>query len=256
MKYELQKSVVASLDGKEIEIFPYLPYLLQDLWEIGASPDIIIKLLQKHNVLNSKSRILDLGCGKGSVSVNLAKTFGCFVHGIDALQEFINEANDWAKKYHVEALCDFEQGNIRKEISNLFNYDFVVLGSIGPVLGNVETTLKKVKCCLSGKGMIILDDGYIRKDSNYENPIYLKEKEFRQQIKNSSMKLIDETIIDTKDIEKSDAEIFKHIKNRTEELKQKHPEKSFLFENYLNAQSEENKVLETHIVCGTWLLQK
>jgi cyclopropane fatty-acyl-phospholipid synthase-like methyltransferase len=256
MNNDLQQSVVASMDGKEIEIFPFLPYLLQDLWEIGTSPELITSLLQKNDILNSKSNVLDLGCGKGVISVNLAKEFGCKVDGIDAIPEFINEAKRWAIKYQVDKLSNFWQGDIRKEIYQLRNYDLIVLGSIGPVLGNVETTLKKVKVCLNNQGMVLLDDGYIKRDSLYENPVYLNEEEFWKQIQNSEMKVIDQTIIDTNYIEESDTEIFHHIKIRAEELIHKNPEKTALFENYLKAQSEENEVLENHIICGTWLIQK
>jgi hypothetical protein len=42
---EIKKSVVDSLDGNNVELFQHLPYILQDLWEIGADPSIIVSLI-------------------------------------------------------------------------------------------------------------------------------------------------------------------------------------------------------------------
>ena len=76
-KTNLEKSVTRSLDGDNEDLFPYFAYLLQDLWEIGASPAIIKKLLRKNTDDKEKMQILDLGCGKGAVSIQLAKQFDC-----------------------------------------------------------------------------------------------------------------------------------------------------------------------------------
>jgi hypothetical protein len=44
----LEECVVAVMDGTDKELFPFLPFILQDTWEIGADPEIIINLTQKH----------------------------------------------------------------------------------------------------------------------------------------------------------------------------------------------------------------
>jgi len=44
----LEESGVASLDGEDAEIFPYLPYILQDIWEIGSDFEVIATLIRKH----------------------------------------------------------------------------------------------------------------------------------------------------------------------------------------------------------------
>jgi predicted RNA methylase len=83
----LEESVVAAMDGSERALFPYLPYILQDLWELGASPGEIIELVRKHANNYSRLRILDLGCGKGAVSIQLAKELNCSCLGVDAVKE-------------------------------------------------------------------------------------------------------------------------------------------------------------------------
>ena len=73
----LEECVVTAMDGSDKELFPFLPYILQDTWEIGADPEIIISLIQKHMHDFSNMNVLDLGCGKGAVSVMLANKLKC-----------------------------------------------------------------------------------------------------------------------------------------------------------------------------------
>jgi hypothetical protein len=43
----IEESIVIAMDGSDKELFPFLPIILQDLWEIGADPEAIIKLIRK-----------------------------------------------------------------------------------------------------------------------------------------------------------------------------------------------------------------
>ena len=97
----VKKSIIKSLDGLEFGLFPYLSYMLQDLWEFGASSEIIIDIIKRHGILNNDSKILDLGCGKGAVLIRLVKKFRCEGHGIDALPDFILHGNGIEQGYSV-----------------------------------------------------------------------------------------------------------------------------------------------------------
>ncbi len=44
----VEESVVTAMDGSDKELYPFLPYILQDAWELGADPDTIIGLVRKH----------------------------------------------------------------------------------------------------------------------------------------------------------------------------------------------------------------
>jgi cyclopropane fatty-acyl-phospholipid synthase-like methyltransferase len=169
----IDQSIIKSLDGTDKELLPFIPFLLQDLWEIGSSPEIINQLLLNHNCVDKQSKVLDLGCGKGAISVNMAKQFGCQVLGIDAMPKFIEEANYWSDKFHQSHLCTFEVDDIRQKTSELINFELIVLGSIGPVFGNIEITLNSVKSSLVANGYVILDDGYIPEDGDFKMKIIL-----------------------------------------------------------------------------------
>lgn len=252
----LEESVTIAMDGSDIELFNYLPYILQDLWELGSDPENIINLVQKYTKDYSKLKVLDLGCGKGAVSIKLAQKLKCKCLGIDAIKKFINEAIKKSEEYKVESLCKFEIGDIRIKVNELSGYDVIILGSIGPVFGNFYDTLSSITKCLKEDGFIIIDDGYIEDKSTFTHPLIQKKKLIFKQIFDAGMELIDEYIIKDQFIKETDEYIFEKVKNRCIELIKKHPDKRKLFDDYIKQQEYENIVLEKKIVCSTMVIRK
>lgn len=251
----LEECVVTAMDGTDKELFPFLPYILQDTWEIGADPEIIISLIQKHTSNLSNLNVLDLGCGKGAVSIMITNKLKCLCHGIDAVPEFIDEANKKAKEYSVNNLCKFEVGDVRIKIKTLRRYDVIILGAVGPVLGNYFSTLTALADNLNPDGVIIIDDGYIENGSDFTHPLILKRNELDKQIEAAGMQLVDEVIISKEKIKDSDDCIFTNLKKRCLELMEMHPEKHILFKAYIEKQEEENDVLENKVVCSTMVIK-
>jgi hypothetical protein len=64
MMKSIEESVVIAMDGTDKELFPYLPYILQDIWEIRADPEIVIRLIERHIINHDRLKIPDLGCEK------------------------------------------------------------------------------------------------------------------------------------------------------------------------------------------------
>ena len=252
----VEKSVVDALDGTDSNLFPYLPYILQDLWELGTSPEVVLDLVRKHTTNQSNLKVLDLGCGKGAVSIKLAKEFNCQCHGIDAVEEFIDEAKNKAKEFNVEECCSFERDDIRIRISDLKGYDVIILGAIGPVLGGYYSTLTKVSKCIEETGLIIIDDGYIDDESEYSHPSVEKRSVILKQISDADMKLVDEIIINKDEIKESGAYMYRSLKKRCQELIEIHPDERNVFVDYVKKQEEENEVLETKLICSTMLIGK
>lgn len=253
---DLKESVVESLDGSTLEIFPYLPYLLQDIREIGTDPLTVSEMLHDHVDDFMPIKILDLGCGKGAVSARLAKDYNCLVFGIDALPEFVESAKEFAIGMGVYHKCIFTQGDIRNEYQYYKDFDIVVLGAIGPVLGNLQETLLKVSGCLKERGLVVLDDGYIPENSKYKHEKCTTRSEFINQIHSSGFEIICENLFDPNQIEEQNEAIFSAIKTRTQELIYSYPEKVSFLSDYLRDQEVENEALENELVCGVWLLQK
>jgi SAM-dependent methyltransferase len=251
----IEESVVTAMDGTEKELFPFLPYILQDLWEIGADPDVIVNLICKHSNNFHNLKVLDLGCGKGAVSIKIAQKLNCMCHGIDAITEFIDFARNKAIEYKVDHLCNFEVADIRESIKTLPKFDIIILGSIGPVFGDYYFTLTVLSKCLDINGIIIIDDGYVENNSEYTHPLIQNQEAVHQQIKDSGMQLVDEFINSKDNIKDSDDYIFVKLKKRCNELIDKNPDKRQLFDNYIKKQEEENDVLENKIVCSTMVIK-
>ncbi|MDT3696229.1 MAG: class I SAM-dependent methyltransferase [Ignavibacterium sp.] len=252
----LEESVITAMDGSDIKIFPYLPYILQDLWELGAIPDTMIKLIKKHFTDYSNLKVLDLGCGKGAVSVKISQQLNCFCYGIDAVQDFITYARQKAKEYSVEQLCRFEVGDIREKVKYISGYDTIILGAIGPVFGDYFTTLNTLSDCLNETGIILIDDSYIEDSSEFTHPLIFKKSDITQQIEKAGMIISETDIFKIDDIKQTNDYMFDKLKARCYELIEKNPDKENLFIDYIKKQEKENVVLENKIIAVTLVIKK
>jgi cyclopropane fatty-acyl-phospholipid synthase-like methyltransferase len=251
---DVKNSVLESLDGTDPDLYPYLPYILQDLWEFGADPHSISSMIRQH-VPQKNLSVLDLGCGKGAVSVTVAKDIGCRVKGIDAVDDFIASANQYARQYGVSEQCSFETGDARSKIHEFHNYDIVILGAIGDVFGTLQETLTTVRSCLTPTGYVVLDDGYLKVETKKGCTRILTKSEFYQQITDAGFSILHEEIFPKDKLKKTDAMIFSPIEKRIGELVVRYPDKKDLFLDYLRSQEYENDMLENSLITGTWLLQ-
>jgi 2-polyprenyl-3-methyl-5-hydroxy-6-metoxy-1,4-benzoquinol methylase len=252
----LEESVVFAMDGSNRELYEFLPYIMQDLWEIGSDPAVILSLIEEHRDKTQPHSVLDLGCGKGVVSVKIAKKLGFFCHGIDGVPGFVDFAEMKAKEYGVSGLCKFEVGDIRERIRSLPAYDIIILGSIGPVLGDFFSTLTALSKCLKKNGIVILDEGFLKDDTNYTHALIRTRKEMISQFTSAGMTLAGQHVIQPIQLKKSNDYIFAKIETRCRELIKKYPEKKSVFLDYINRQKEENQLLETELVCATMVIRR
>jgi ubiquinone/menaquinone biosynthesis C-methylase UbiE len=61
--------------------------------------------------IDSKTKVLDIACGKGSTAFYLAEKYGCSVVGIDISEELIQEARNTCKKKRLDNKVKFIVGN-------------------------------------------------------------------------------------------------------------------------------------------------
>lgn len=253
----VEESVVTALDGgANLEIFPYLPYILQDLWEIGTDPETVISIIGRHFRSPEQVTMLDLGCGKGAVSVKVAHHHGSCCHGIDAIPSFIQYARDKAIEFGVEKLCHFEVGDIRKAVKDMPSADVILLGAIGPVLGDYESTLNILQPHLKENGLIIIDDAYIAEDSEFRHPLILPYLEMKRQVKNAGFQIVENLSLTEEEVVESEEPLFEPLKKRCLELAAQYPEKQSLFLDYIKQQEIEGDVNARHAVCTTLALKQ
>lgn len=249
---EIEEKLARSLTADTTGLIPYLPYLLQDLWELGSAPGEIAGLISEHIPVSGSTRILDLACGKGAVSVHLAVTFGCHIKGVDLTPEFIAYARMKAEEFSVDSLCDFRIGDISQSIIIERDYDVVILGAVGDVLGDSLETILKLKEAVKPGGYIVIDGAYKDHGSDQKYP---SRNVCLDIFRSAGVRLAAEKEADKDDLMASNRFNQEHITRRANELKALHPDKLDMFEGYIRSQQAECDELEGEITGVTWLLQ-
>ena len=149
--------------------------------------------------------------------------------------------------------------DINKSVSSETEYDIVIFGAVGNVLGSPRETLAKLKNTIKQGGYMILDEAYLinsSEDIKYKNYEYITHDEWLKIFEESGLKLILEIIPAKEEITDSNDHDMAFIEKRAEELKEKYPEKSSIFDGYVQSQRNECEDLEGNIEGVTWLLQK
>lgn len=246
----LADSIARAMDGADSRIVPFLPYILQDFWELGTDPEIVIDLVRRQAHDCSPLRVADLGCGKGAVSVRLASALGCRCLGIDGIPEFVDFAEAKAAEGGVARLCLFEVADIRERIEGLGRFDVIVLGAIGPVFGDYRATLGTLAPHLNEGGLVVLDDGFLPDGRGGGHPQVLERAEAMRQIAAAGMRLAEEVPIGPEAVRRQNETMFRGLEKRCLELMARFPERKAMFEDYVRGQVEVNEFLEGDVECA------
>jgi ubiquinone/menaquinone biosynthesis C-methylase UbiE len=209
-------------------------------------------MITRHIPISRQTRILDLACGKGAVSVNLARELGCKVKGIDIMPDFISFAVQKAREFGVDALCEFVAEDITESVEKERDYDIVILGAVGDVLGRPEETIALLKRTVKSDGHIIIDDAYGNEKSDSEHPT---REHWLDIFARAGVVLVDERVIEDDELASLNKEQQEWIEKRANELKVTIPGKAQLFDSYIHSQLAECKQLEDEISGVTLLLQ-
>ncbi|HSW57207.1 MAG TPA: class I SAM-dependent methyltransferase [Dehalococcoidales bacterium] len=247
-----REKLAKSLTAETTELIPFLAYLLQDLWELGSEPEDIVELITKNCPVSNKLGILDLGCGKGAVSIHLAKELGCKVKGIDIMPEFIDYAWRKAREHGVESFCNFVVEDINQSVEIEKNYDIVIFGALGDLLGNRLETILKLKEIVKPAGYIIVDESYSNNESDDKFPT---RETCLKTFKNAGVKLVAEKAIDNEKFAAINRYNQEQIIKRANELKLAHSDKTAMFDSYVESQQAECDELEGDLTGVTILLQ-
>ena len=261
MRKTTEEKLAGSLTAETTDLLPFLPYLLQDFWELGSDPYAMANLINRHVTVSENTRVLDLACGKGAVSVAVAEKLSVQVKGIDLIPEFIEVAGQKAAEHGVFDLCDFEVGDINEAVQALRGFDVVILGAVGDVLGNPHETLRKLAQTVKTGGYVLIDEAYLKdggkqEDMGYNNYEYLTENEWAALFAESGLTLVETIFASDMESESSDSDSgMAFITQRANELIEKHPDKKAMFEGYIRSQQSEYDDLESNLEAVLWLLR-
>ena len=148
----LRQSIADSIDAPP-EALPYIPEVFADLASLGSSPRQVTTWLAALN-LGPRHRVLDLACGKGAVSVALARRFACRVTAVDAFPPFIEAATALAARQRVAHLCQFHIADVRKPLPKPQRFDAALM--LG--LFDLETAAAILRPQVRPGGHYLLDD--------------------------------------------------------------------------------------------------
>jgi len=113
---------------------------------------IILNVISRY--LEPRKKILDIGCGAGTISLHLASK-GHTVCGIDISSNAIKSCRESAKKLGIEKNADFKVMNFPNKIPNE-KFNFILLIEVIEHLKNDSLALRKIYSLLSKGGIAII----------------------------------------------------------------------------------------------------
>lgn len=257
MVENLEKSISDSLETDQ-KLLPYMPFLLQDLWALGSSVDDIIAAISSLDLPAGKTHVLDLGCGKGAVSVQVASKFGYNVVGIDAMEPFLNIAREKAIEYRVADRCQFVNQDILDYVSSGRDFNMVILAALGGIFGSITDTVAALRTQIKSDGYILIDDGYLKSMERLDRNGYEYCRNYDETIRELSAhgdRIIKE-ISTTEFSIRINEEYQRTIEKRGQELIKGHPELEQDINEYIRLQAEECHIIDTLIEGMLWILQR
>ena len=226
---------------------------------MGSSPDKVVEMLKPLNLPQNNTRVLDLGCGKGAVSITLSKELGFKSVGIDACKPFLEEAKRRANQFNVSDLCRFEFGDIRNYVKIARDFDVVVYASLGNILGGFNEIVGQLRKIVRSNGYMIIDDGFLKTSekidrAGYEH--YVSYDETIVQLTSHGDKIMKEIQLTDEENREIGYGYLGVIKKRAAEIIIKKPELKEQINEYLRNQEIECEIIDKYFCGAIWLLQK
>ena len=239
-------------------LLPFVPELLQDFDELGSDADLIAEVLADLNLPKS-AKVLDLGCGKGAVSVEIATELGVSVLGIDLFKPFIPLCEERALKAGVSHLCTFQHGNILNLTGELEPADVVIYAALGDVLGSLDRTVGIIRQFVKPGGYMVVNDDFSREDAsaNFKGfGTLVPHAETLKRLQSHGDAIIREVLETQESLSEEFEKEGAHLRRRAEALAKKHPELKEAFLAFASSQIEEYQFMEDIIVPAIWILKK
>lgn len=244
------------------ELLPYLPELLQDLESLGATTEVIVDIARRAGV-GAGDRILDVCCGKGTVTIALGARLGCRVHGIDLFAPFVERARQAAAEAGVADRCTFEKADAESRVRELAAtgdpYDGVVMAAAGSVLGGYRETVASLREVVRPGGWILIEDGFV--PAGFSNPVpvgyehYLAHDDAIAQLTAHGDTLELEVVVPREDVAIFNARNTVLIAARAEEVARRHPATSHAVRAYAREQVAWSAAAEA-MATAVWMLRR
>ena len=238
-------------------LLPFLPELLADLDELGSDAELIANVLTDLR-LPPMARVIDLGCGKGAVSIEIAAELGLQVLGIELFAPFVAHCVAAARQAGVDQLCEFRQGDAKALVGSLPPADVVVFAALGDVLGSPSETMRVVRQYVRSGGFIVIADAFLR-DGGSTSFAGFESYRSRQETVNGLTHWGDTVVREVLEAASTAVENDEDaaaIYRRAVEIAARHPEHANQLLAFARYQAEANEHISENLSGAVWVLQR
>ena len=232
----------------------YLPELLADLEELGSDAEAIAGVLDDLNLTKSTT-VVDLGCGKGAVAVEVAEDLNLNVLGIDLFEPFIESCKELAESRRVSELCHFIHGDILKLAGKIEPCDIAIYAALGDVLGPLDQTVSVIRQYVKPGGYIVISDGFIKDGGSSDFPGFEQYTDHDAMIARLTAcgdTLVRE-IVEANVCDRKEGEL---ITARAKAIATRRPEIAADVLNYAETQVAEYEYIDENFVSAIWVLKR
>jgi cyclopropane fatty-acyl-phospholipid synthase-like methyltransferase len=228
------------------------------MWALGSSVNQLLDQLGSLPLPDEGVRVLDLGCGKGAVSVQAASKFGFHVVGVDVTHEFLEDAKKKAAQYGVSAQCTFLEQDIHRYVMDVHAFDVVILASLGGIFGSHRGTMNTLRTQVVSGGYIVLDDGFLKQSGSLRLKGYGHYRSYGETVE--ELTAYGDTVVSeistTEASRQINEEYLKDIERRSAELMDRYPELEDALRKHVDLQREEVAVLDSEVEGMLWVIQR
>ena len=241
------------------QIALYIPKLLAGIWSMSIPVESVMELLQNEEHTRHIRSLLDLGCGKGAISISLAKHYGFKVRGIDIYAPYVDEARTRALKLGVDDICQFENDNIKKTVYGMADYDMVLLIWVGGVLGSVGESVEQIRRLVRPGGYMVIGEGCFKDGVQTDHAFQLRfasHAKTRNELTMHGDVILKELVIPPAEITSFYNDYIDSLRSGARECAGQHPEHAEILNEYVDNHEEMCRIMEDTVDSCLWLLQK
>lgn len=238
-------------------LLPYIPELLADLEELGSDAELIARVVGNLK-LPAAASVVDLGCGKGAVAVEIAEECGHSVLGIELFEPFLRSCRELASRRGVSELCTFLHGDILQLPGKVELADVAVYAGLGDVIGRLDETVGVLRRYVKSNGFIVISDPFIKDGGSSGFPgfeSYAEHAETVQRLTSCGDTLI-QTVREADAHAEDDTNEAELIRSRAEDLARRHPNLATELLEFAENQAAENDYIDENLIGAIWVLQR
>lgn len=227
MNRKLLNQAAASVDATPA-LTPVLSELFAGMDSLGSSPRLTVRMLREAGI-GRGHRLLDLGCGRGGVTVAAAKA-GSRCVGVDAVPSFVAAARELAARRGVAGNCEFRVGDIRRVRSGRTFDAALMLG-----LFEVTRATALLRKYVRPGGVMIFDDAVVV-GAKPARKGWVTLAAARSSIARRGDVIVTEVVWTAAEVRKHETRLYTQLARNAKRLKRTHPELTQELDEFLKRQ--------------------